>query len=130
MLPIPLHPRVRSLRKILQGVVHIPLSQLYPRFAYSKSGPFICVGPGSAHGTKAADVSMNSSTGYGTMLKNGLHRETPVTWAAYLPSAWTHKEYRAMLTECFFQPPPDNVGSMLKIRLFVVRKNRAFSQIV
>jgi hypothetical protein len=40
-------------------------------------------------GAKAAAVTMNSSTGFGTILKNGLHEEAPVKWTAYLPPAWT-----------------------------------------
>jgi hypothetical protein len=48
---------------------------------------------------------MNSSTGFGTMLKNGLHEEAPVKWTAYLPQAWTPTEYR-LHADSMFLPNP------------------------
>jgi hypothetical protein len=35
MLPVPLHPWIAQLGKILQGIVHIPLSPIYIPTAYS-----------------------------------------------------------------------------------------------
>ena len=50
---------------------------------------------------------MNSGTGFGTMLRNGLHREAPVKWTAYLPPAWTPIDYRLRANRMFH---PNSAG--------------------
>jgi hypothetical protein len=44
-IPVPLHPRIAHLCKILQEIVHFPFSNSDAPVAYNHLGPFICVGP-------------------------------------------------------------------------------------
>jgi Predicted membrane protein (DUF2127) len=57
MLPVPLHTWITQLRKILQGILHIPFSPRYTRTAYSnlyasaltKQGPEVLIGNHSCY---------------------------------------------------------------------------------
>jgi hypothetical protein len=57
---------------------------------------------------------MNSSTGFGTMLKNGLLKEAPVKWTAYLPPACALTEYRLYAEPMFLPNSTAKAGLLLK----------------